>query len=71
MTAQLAQELGITYHDLHKMFIGEMEIPVGFHFVTKEAGEMTEEEGSNFAVVTQWHEWRSDWHKWSWLEPIA
>jgi predicted transcriptional regulator len=71
MTAQLAQSLGITYHDLRKMFKGEMEIPAGFQLVTKTAGEMTEEEDTNFAVVTQWNEKRSDWHRWSWLEPIA
>ena len=71
MTAQLAQSLGITYHDLHKMFKGEMEIPAGFQLVTKTAVEMTEKEDTNFAVVTQWNEKRADLHRWSWLEPIA
>jgi len=66
-TAQ-AQQLGITHHSLHKMFKGETPLPAGYHFVTKMERDMTEDEGSNFAIVTQWNERRSDWKKWSWLE---
>jgi len=70
MKSTQAQQLGITHHDLHLMFRGEKEVPKGFRFVTKQAGQMTEDEDSNFAVVTQWNERRSDWHQWSWLEEI-